>query len=168
MPKSKSKGLGLVHQLADLFGSYIDRPNDPKARGTLNDQQFRDAFHQILPIDKYGYMPEDFGFLQQNPQYRGLRLVLPQSGGSYGEYTNQATYGLGLRAHTQGPIGLPDENDPHNNGILRYPASTPPDGFGLREQVYGELIRRGYPVYGGGGQMEGFQQGFNPVGFGQR
>lgn len=157
--------------LADLYGRYIDEPNDPNARGTLRDRNFYRTFDSLAR--QHGYTPADIGFLQQNPQYRGIRMVLPQSGGSYGQAT--AAQGLRLadsgisRVLSQGPIGRPDQSDPHQNAIPLVPRNWPPDMNALREETYGELIRRGYPVLGGTGDFGGdFRPGFNPIGFGQR
>jgi len=159
-------------QLADLYGSYIDQPNDPNAKGSLRDPGFYRKFDAVANPARTGYTSDDIGILQQNPQYRGIRMVLPQSGGSYGE---TAAEGARLaetgapRIMTEGPVGQPDPLDPHLNNIPRYPPNYPPDMGGLREEVYGHLITRGYPVYGGTGDFGGeFQPGFNPVGFGQR
>ncbi len=154
-----------ARKIADVFGSYIDKPNDPQARGSLQDPAFRQAIDSLLP---QGHSSGDFGVLQQNPQYRGIRMVLPQSGGSYGEsamYNGSRQQG---RILTEGPTGQPDPDDPHQNGIPRVPPNSPPDNGGLQQQVYGELISRGYPVLGGTGELFGYQPGFNPVGFGQR
>ena len=43
-----------------------------------------------------------------------------------------------------------------------------PDFTKIYQQLLGEMITRGYPVLGGTGQMFGKEEGFNPVGFGQR
>lgn len=156
-------------QLADLYGSYIDQPNDPNAKGSIRDPGFFRKFDAVADPARTGYTSDDIGMLQQNPQYRGIRMVLPQSGGSYGESAMAAGAQQGARILSQGPVGQPDPNDPHNNGIPRYPANAPLDQGGLREEVYGHLITRGYPVYGGTGDFGGeFPPGFNPVGFGQR
>lgn len=162
----------LYQRMADLYAGYLDQPNDPAAKGTLRSDTFQSKFLPLAPPWS-GYRPSDFGFLQMNPQYRGIRMVLPQSGGSYGAFANQAGGQLAEqgfpRQTTEGPIGEPDPLDPHRNNVLRYPPNSPPDQGGLREEVYGELIRRGYPVLGGTGDFGGeFQPGFNPVGFGQR
>ena len=159
-----------TQKLADLYGGYIDKPNDPNSRGSLQDMSFFNQFRRIAPD---GYNASDIGVLQQNPQYRGIRMVLPQSGGSYGSlpyFEGQQGFDAGQpRIMTEGPTGLPDPNDPHQNGIPLAPPNIPPDQGGLQQQVYGELIRRGYPVLGGSGEMGGdFQAGFNPIGFGQR
>ena len=173
MRKTKQANPPLHMQVADLFASYIDQANDPKARGSLQDNKFFNKFNELLPPHIYGYTPNDFGVLQMNPQYRGIRMVLPQSGGSYGQvapFTGALLAAQGApRVMTQGPVGQPDPNDPHSNNIPLHPWNFPPDMGGLREQVYGELIRRGYPVFGGTGDFGGeFQPGFNPIGFGQR
>lgn len=162
----------LASRLADLYGSYIDRPNDEQARGSLNDPAFFQAFSTIMPPE-LGYTAADFGTLQQNPQYRGLRMVLPASGGSYGELVNAEGADLAAsgfpRIESQGPPQLPDPMDPHQNGIMRYPPNQPPDNNALQQTFYGEMIKRGFPVLGGTGPMGGdFQDGFNPIGFGAR
>ena len=96
-------------------------------------------------------------------------MVLPQSGGSYGEIVNFEGAEEGGRIFTEGPVGEPDPNDPHSNQIPRHPPNYPGDRGGLREEVYGHLIRMGFPVYGGTGNFGGeFEPGFNPIGFGQR
>jgi len=160
----------IAEQIANLFGSYIDKPNDPQAKGTLQDPNFYKQFNALAGPS--GYTAGDIGFLQQNPQYRGIRMVLPQSGGSYGQAQQaEGYYGnqQGLRRQmTQGPVGLPDPNDPHQNGIPLVPPNSPPDRGGLQQMILGHLISRGYPVLGGSGDLFGFQPGFNPIGFGQR
>ena len=164
---------GKATQVADLFESYLSQPNNPAARGTLQDDQFYRLFNQILPPSQYGYSPNDIGMLQMNPQYRGLRMVLPQSGGSYAQspmYDGALLQQQGFpRQMTQGPVGMADTLDPHRNGIPQYPPNSPPDLGALREMVYGMLIQRGYPVYGGTGDFGGdFSPGFNPIGFGSK
>lgn len=165
-PKSRSE------QLADLYGSYIDKPNDPSTQGSLNSDVFEKEFGKIAP-PRSGYTTADIGTLQQNPNYRGIRLVLPQSGFTYQDGVRSAGQALARqgfpRIMTEGPPGLPIAGDPHYNNIPQYPHNEPPDHGGLREEVYGHLITRGYPVYGGTGDFGGeFPPGFNPVGFGQR
>lgn len=161
-----------VNDLASLYGSYIDKPMDPNARGSLQSPALNNAFNRIVPPSQ-GYTRADFGELQQNPGYRGIRMVLPQSGGSYFEGQNYAGADAAQRGMPrimpQGPPNQPDPNDPHHNGIPRYPPNMPPDRLALQQAVYGEMIRRGYPVLGGTGEMGGdFQPGFNPIGFGSR
>ena len=163
----------MAKKIADLYGSYIDRPNDPTAKGSLRDPAFFEAFNRLAPPYQQGYTSTDIGILQQNPQYRGIRMVLPQSGGSYGDIANAQGYIRGEqgfpRIMTQGPVGEPDPNDPHQNQIPRAPANYPIDQGALREMIYGHLISRGYPVLGGTGDFGGeFPPGFNPVGFGQK
>ena len=159
-------------KLADLFGGFIDKPNDPSAQGSNNGRTLREQFNNIMPPEK-GYTQADFGILQQNPQYRGIRMVLPQSGFTYQDAVDSAGMDLVRRGYprieSHGPVGPPKEGDPHYNNIPTYPANYPPDRNGLREEFYGEMIKRGYPVYGGTGEFGGeFPKGFNPVGFGQR
>lgn len=160
-----------VNDLVNLFASYMDRPNDPSAVGSLQDPSFFKRFDQLTPPD-LGYASSDIGVLQQNPQYRGLRMILPQSGASYATLPNaeggfNALYGE-PRIMTEGPVGMPMGNDPHRNNLPIYPPNYPMDMGAMQQQIYGELIRRGYPVYGGNGQLPGFPIEFNPVGFGQR
>ena len=162
-----------AEQVADFYAGYIDRPNDPKARGSVRTQEYFDKFDAITDPKRTGYIPNDLGYLQQNPQYRGIRMVLPQSGGSYsgvqGHFGREAMKSGTPRIETEGPVAPPDPRDPHNNPFPRVPVTHPLDMGRLREEVYGHLISRGYPVYGGTGDFGGeFPPGFNPVGFGQR
>ena len=152
--------------IADLYGKYIDQPNDPNSKGSLQDPAFFRQFQQLAPPS---YSSADIGVLQQNPQYRGIRMVLPQSGGSYGQLAPAEGLGLPGRVETQGPIGQPDPLDPHRNQIPLVPPNYPADRGGLQQMILGRLITRGYPVLGGNGPMGGdFQPNFNPIGFGQR
>lgn len=57
---------------------------------------------------------------------------------------------------------------PQSGGGYQATAPNNPYAQALQQQVYGRLISRGYPLYGGMGQLQGFQPGFNPIGFGQR
>jgi hypothetical protein len=140
--KSKMTSWQQSRNLADILGAEIDKPMASTYRNpTYSGDPGFPAMAQSLSAatgQPFGqgssYNPQQFGETQNPPQYRGIRLLLPQSGGDY-------------KSLNQGRI---------------------PGHAGLMQQMLGELIVRGYPVFGGGGQMPGFERGFNPVGFGQR
>lgn len=76
-------------KLADLFGGYIDEPNrekysNPTYTGDPDYNVFRRKLEEIMPEFKGNdYNPQQFGETQNPPQYRGIRLLLPGSGGEY-------------------------------------------------------------------------------------
>lgn len=131
-----------ANKLADLFAQYVDQPQQAQYSNPTyaNDPGFTDFSKQLsailgVPIAKGGVVnPQQFGETQNPPQYRGIRLLLPMTGGTYSSLTQDRI----------------------------------PNYEGLQQMFLGEMIRRGYPVLGGTGQMPGFEPGFNPVGFGQR
>lgn len=131
-----------VSKLADLFGGEIDRPSqsnytNPTYGGDPRFQQFSSMLSKIVGAPFYDgspLNPQQFGVTQNPAQYRGIRMLLPQSGGDY-------------QSLKDGRI---------------------PGYHELQQELLGEMIKRGYPVRGGTGQLEGFTKGFNPVGFGQR
>jgi hypothetical protein len=147
MPHDQSSfGFAHASKLADLFGGYIDRPNltgRQYSNPTYSDDPSFGQFSRYLgtivgkPTQFYHDSPDNpqqFGELQNPPQYRGIRMLLPDSGGDYES--------------------------------LKY--GRIPNYEGLQQMFLGEMIRRGYPVMGGTGQMPGYEKGFNPIGFGQR
>ena len=131
-------------QLADLFGSIIDRPSarpysNPTYGGDPGFSALAEALNRIVPgynFRKGGqFNPQQFGETQNPAQYRGIRMLLPESGGEY-------------RVLKEGRI---------------------PGYHALQQALLGEMIRRGYPVLGGTGETyTGGEAGFDPVGFGQR
>jgi len=135
----------LRNKLADLYGGYIDLPqqahySNPTYGFDPGFTEFQKKLSAIVGVPMGGpqsaspYNPQQFGELQNRPQYRGIRMLLPQSGGDYDSLTT-------------GRI---------------------PGHAGMQQELMGEMIRRGYPVLGGTGPMPGFRKDFNPVGFGQR
>mgnify|MGYP001614461421 FL=1 len=153
---AQDKAFGLGSQLADLFSRYIDEsllrgePGEPPSMPTGSGRPFSNptydedprfaelsqALSRIFGFDLVGagYNPQQFGETLNPPQYRGIRFLLPQSGGEY--------------------------------SILQ--EGRIPGYEAIQQAFLGEMIRRGYPVLGGTGQMEGFAAGFNPVGFGPK
>jgi len=130
-------------QLADLFGGIIDEPIGTTYSNPTytQDPRFPEVSRALAQITGYPFQaggafnPQQFGETQNPPQYRGIRLLLPGSGGEYES------------AFQEGRI----------------------PGWNLLQQAFlGEMIRRGYPLLGGTGAMPGFEQGFNPIGFGSR
>ena len=139
-------------KLANLFGSYIDEPNRPSVNSYSNptfgnDPRFKDflgKLNAILPgFSRQGYNPQQFGTTQNPPQYRGIRMLLPESASNIAPTTSEDSYkALSFNR-------VPQYND-------------------LYQMFLGKMISRGYPIYGGTGQFAGREQGFNPIGFGQR
>ena len=129
--------------LANVFAAEIDKPqteqySNPSYANDPGFPQFSKQLSDLLQGLKFspsGYNPQQFGETQNPPQYRGIRFLLPQSGGEYEEAFNQGK-------------------------VPQYQA--------LQQAVLGWLIQMGYPVLGGTGQIPGFEEGFNPVGFGQK
>lgn len=126
----------LSRALADLFGGEIDKPT--RSEGYENpmygDTPLKRKFYSIMPQGT-SMIPDDFGVLQNQPQYWGSRMTLPQSGGDrYDSYARP-------------PLNPMEE--------------------ALRQETYGQMITRGYPVVGG---MPMFGRGstFKPIGFGQK
>ena len=74
---------GVAKQLADLFGGEIDKPT--RSQGYENPMYgqtpLKQRFFGMVPEQQWGMIPDDFGVLQNQPQYWGSRMTLPQSGG---------------------------------------------------------------------------------------
>lgn len=139
------KGKG--ERLADVVGSEIDTPTQ---EAYTNPSYGRDPRHieykgkmaaaldhQHSRVARKDLNVQQFGETQNPPQYRGIRFLLPGTGGDYSFL-----------------------DDPKGNRVPGYD--------GINQEFLGHMITRGYPIYGGTGQMEGFEPGFNPIGFGQR
>ena len=78
-----------AEKIAQVLGRYIDEPSqstysNPSYSGDPRYQQFISALNKVIPgFGAQGYNPQQFGETQNPAQYRGIRLLLPQSGGEY-------------------------------------------------------------------------------------
>lgn len=78
-------------KLADLFSKEIDKPtsekySNPSYSGDPDFKEFSGVLENILGKRFHGagaYNPQEFGETQNPPQYRGIRMLLPQSGADY-------------------------------------------------------------------------------------
>jgi hypothetical protein len=136
-----------ANKLADLIGGHIDRPNLPTTFGAVGNPtnalnpSFGEFAQQLSAILGLPFNPSG----QQGASQYNAR--------QFGETYNPPEY-RGIR------FLLPP------GGIT--PQAPVPGYAGLQQSFLGEMIRRGYPVLGGVGQLQGFPPGFNPAGFGQR
>lgn len=163
----QQQGFAQASKLADFYGNIMDQPIATTRQRPEAEPAFERGFQRLAPR---GYVPGDFGVLQNPPQYFGMRLVAPQTGGSYGLLPN--VQGAELppsagRIMTQGPIAPFDKNDPHQNDLPLVPPNMPPDRNAMQQMLYGELIRRGYPVRSGSGEFFGLPVQ-SVIGFGSR
>lgn len=83
-----------ANQLADLFAQHIDLPqqahySNPTYGFDPGFAEFQKHLSAIVGVPMGGpqnaspYNPQQFGELQNRPQYRGIRMLLPQTGGDY-------------------------------------------------------------------------------------
>jgi hypothetical protein len=91
MTQSPSQIFQQGSQLADLFGGIIDQPlagqySNPTYARDPGFSAFASQLSKITgqPFESGGlYNPQQFAETQNPPQYRGIRALLPQSGGEY-------------------------------------------------------------------------------------
>jgi hypothetical protein len=136
-------------RLADIYSGYLDEPQsqaytNPSFGADPRFKEFLNKLNSVMPgFGPQGHNPQQFGTFQNPPQYRGIRLLLPNSVTAIPSTSNEDSY-----------KSLEFNRVPNHNGLY--------------QMFLGEMIRRGFPVLGGTGQMYGKEQGFNPIGFGQR
>lgn len=137
-----------ANKLADLIGGYIDRPNLPQSSGAAGNPtnamnpSFPEFAQQLAAIFGMPFTP------------MGTQGASQPNARQFGETYNPPEY-RGIRF-----LLPPSDASMVGGQVPRY--------AGLQQEFLGEMIKRGYPVLGGIGQLPGWKEGFNPTGFGQR